>query len=127
MPLDAAAIRQAVMETLAQQPPGQSAQVAQLDKSLYHHVGLPVLIGGNALDLASTEYALSKPGLKEGNGLLANRGVRYGLKAGGTALEALLFNKLAEKHPKLATGLGIAAGAVPALVGLHNLSLAKSR
>ena len=88
----------------------------------YQHYGRPTLWGGVALDQGTTQYALARPGFRETNTRLGgNRAVNAAIEIGVTGLADFLFSRMSKRHPKLATALGIAAGASSGISGLRNL------
>lgn len=124
MPLDLspAALSRAIGGMDAEQ-----SEPSQKDpRGLFKHVGLPALIGGQGLDLATTLYALKKGGYEEANPILGNSPMKIGLLKGATTAGlALLANKVSKNHPKAALMMALmggAAGAVPGAMNLKTLS-----
>lgn len=88
----------------------------------------PVLacLAGNALDLASTEYALARLGNREANPVVPfSRPERIAIKSGTAALSALAIHHLMPEHPTLARWLGYSIGGSLSLVAIHNIRLAQ--
>ena len=79
----------------------------------------------NAGDLASTEYALSRPDLiaVEGNVLMQHRTARVSLKSGATAIEVWGLRKMHATHPKVAKGVAIGLTAFNGYLAVHNLRM----
>jgi hypothetical protein len=83
------------------------------------------LVGaGQVADIVTTELALARPGLREGNPLVRERAVRIGLKTGVTLGLTLACNKLRQRakprHARLLAVLGFSVGAAAAV---HNVRM----
>ena len=94
-------------------------------RGLYRKVGVPALLGGIGLDLAST-YRVLRQGGHEANpvyGKDASFGKIAAINAGITAGIALALDRVAKKHPKAATGAAVGIGGVRGAVGVRNLRL----
>jgi hypothetical protein len=110
--------------TDAQRPTPQPPKTS----GLFRKVGIPAMIGGQALDYGSTLAALQQPGAQEGNPVMrgaASNPITLALAKMGpaAALAYLLEKKLAPNHPKLATGVAIGVGALGAGLGARNLAV----
>lgn len=63
----------------------EQSEPSQKDpRGLFKKVGLPALIGGQGLDLATTLMALHKGGYEEANPILGNSPMKIGLMKGAT-------------------------------------------
>lgn len=82
--------------------------------------------GGNIADIASSLYGL-KHGNTEANPVVGNDPINLLIsKVASMIAQEWGVNQIAKSgHPKIATGLGYALGAVPAIVAAHNVSIAK--
>lgn len=84
--------------------------------------------GAAAMDLASTEYALARGGVHEGNPLMRSRGVRLGVNAGATALCVWTTRRLQERgRPGLARLLKVGVVVLRVGVAVHNVHAARAR
>lgn len=85
-------------------------------------IALPI-IGGNAFDLGSTLFALSKQNTYEANPFLRNADSSgmVAIKTASTATQLWALNKLRKKHPKLARGIAIGIGVALSAVAVNNL------
>jgi hypothetical protein len=93
--------------------------------NLFRRIALPYNIGTNIYDIKTTNDAINS-GFYESNPLYgSNPGLtRLSLTKAATIGPSLYFlDKLSKSHPKLALGLGLAAGSVPLIAGLHNRSI----
>jgi hypothetical protein len=91
--------------------------------SLAHAQGaVGAIVLGNVADIVSTEIALQRPGLREGNPVLGQSATqRIAVKAAGTAVQVWIVRKLDRSgHPKLARVVGYSAGAALTGVAWHN-------
>jgi hypothetical protein len=70
----------------------------------------------SSVDLATTEWALSKPGIVEGHPLLGNRGVRYAMK-GTVAVGVAAITHRLETRGKRRAARVVRWGAVALQVG----------
>ena len=80
------------------------------------------------MDLGSTIWGLQQPGISEANPFLGPKPSATKLaliKGAGTAGQALLYELLSKKHPKLAGVLGIAGGGVSGAIGARNIAVAR--
>lgn len=91
---------------------------------ILHKVGMPLIAAGQFADAKTTIDALKRPGTQEANGMMksivGNSAALYGTKAAVAAGEMYGLHKLGKNHPKLATGLSIALGALPLAVAASN-------
>ena len=92
----------------------------------FRKIGLPALLAGTGLDVAST-YMAGQRGLQESNPLLGkdakNAAILSALISGGGAV---LFDQLSKKSPamnKVANILGIGIGGLRGAVGVRNLGV----
>lgn len=92
-----------------------------------HRLGLPVMIGGQAADLATTLQALHSGRGQEQNRLLGSSVAQIAAtKAGATALAAWLLDRKASKeHPKAALAAMLTLGAIGAGLAAHNAQVGK--
>ena len=80
----------------------------------------------NAADVASTEWALKKPGVVEANPIMrGGGGGRVGLKAGATVGQGFILYKLNKKHPTITKWIGVGLIAVPTIAAVHNMQVAR--
>jgi hypothetical protein len=81
---------------------------------------------GQVADLVSTEYALTRPALREGNPLLGNRAVRIPAKLAVAALGAWATHRLRKKgqHGR-ARALAVVGFAIGAGFAVHNVRMAQ--
>jgi hypothetical protein len=77
----------------------------------------------NGGDLASTEYALTRPDIvaTELNPLMHHRPVRIALKAGVATAEIVALRHMAKTHPKIAKAYAIGLIAANSYFTVHNL------
>ena len=84
------------------------------------------IILGNVADIVSTELALQRGGVHEGNAILSQRMTqRIALKAAGTAAQVWIVGRLGKEHPRLAKVVGYSAGAFFGGVTIHNLRVSR--
>lgn len=108
------------------QPLVQSAQ-ALIEKQHQHDFRtkwLPLMIGGNVADAATTMAAMRQPGMVEQNPLLGSHpgDARVLLtKLVMTALPAMAADHLSKTHPTLAKVLSLLSGGVPAAAAISNI------
>jgi hypothetical protein len=82
-----------------------------------------VIIAGNVLDAVSTEIALQRPGLREGNAVLGQSPARrLALKAAGTAAQVWIVRVVGRRHPRAAKIVGYGAGVFLGGVSAWNFS-----
>lgn len=80
-----------------------------------------VIAGTSAADLATTEWALTKPGLAEANPLLQQQGPRVALKVAGTVVVISAYKELRrQKKHKAAKILAISVSALWAGAAVNN-------
>ena len=85
------------------------------------------MMGASAADLASTEYALRKPGLAEANPLMQGPAFRYAVKAATTAAVLASYRELNRRgKKKAAKALALFAIAAWSAAAAHNLHMALS-
>lgn len=93
-------------------------------KGAFRKVGLPAMVAGDAADTITTIAALKRGGTKEANPVMApfakHPAALAGVKGGMALVKALILDKLADKHPKLATGLGVGLGALSGGLAVSN-------
>jgi hypothetical protein len=93
-------------------------------RGLYRKVGLPAMLAGIGLDLASTHHVMSRGG-HEANpvyGKDASFGKVAAINAGIAAGIALALDRVAKKHPKAATAAAASIGGVRGAVAARNWS-----
>ena len=79
---------------------------------------------GNALDALSTEIALQRPGVREGNHILGqSMPRRLMVKSLGTAVQVYLTRKIATRHPTVARVLGYSIGGALSAVAVRNFRM----
>lgn len=90
-----------------------------------YRIGQMAATGGNVADLATSLNLLSKPGFRESNPLMGgSTGAQLAGKTAATLGELYGMHKLAQAgHPKIAGGLGLMFGAIPAIAAIHNARL----
>ena len=82
--------------------------------------------GAKLLDLGSTEYALGRGGVHEGNMLMRSRAVRWTAGAAEVALETWATRELQRHdHPKAARFLKWGVVGLRVMVAVHNIRLAR--
>lgn len=80
--------------------------------------------GAKFSDLASTEYVLRHPGIREGNPLMQNQGMRVATSIAGPIMLNWGTEQLRQKgHGRLAFWLRIFAGSVWTYVTVNNMRL----
>ena len=80
-----------------------------------------LLVAFAGADLATTEYALTRPGFYEANPLMQERWVRVPVKVGVTGFVYWHTEKLRENHPKLAFAYRVMVVAMWGYAVAHNL------
>jgi hypothetical protein len=81
---------------------------------------------GQLADLVSTEYALTRPALREGNPLLGSRGVRIPAKLAVAALGAWATHRIRKRgHHGRARALAVVGFAIGAGFAVHNVRMAR--
>lgn len=100
-------------------------------KRLFRSLGLPILVGGQLADGVSTVRALGREGTQERNttlyGAHPSAGRVLGTKAAVTAPMAVLLDRVAEDHPKLALALALGVGGVGFGAAAHNARQGRRR
>ena len=100
--------------------------VSSADRDRFSKIGLPALIGGNVADLATTLQAISSGRAQEANpAMRGSTGKMIAMKAGTTAAEAYLLDRLAKKNPKAAFLAALAIGGFGAGLAVHNSRVGK--
>lgn len=109
----------------AAQTPAPSPQ--DDDRRKLHEIGLPAMIGGNVADIATTLQAIHAGRAREANPLMGHGGTAgmVAMKAGTTAAEAFLLEKLAKEHPKAAYIAALTLGGIGGALALHNATVGK--
>ena len=81
------------------------------------------IILGNVADIVSTELALQRGGVHEGNAIMSQRlPQRIAVKAAGTVFQVWMVRQIGKDHPRLAKVVGYSAGAFFGGVTLWNAS-----
>lgn len=106
-------------------PPAPSPQDDQ--RRQFHQIGLPAMLGGNIADLGTTLQAIHAGRATEANPLMGHGGTAgmVAMKAGTTAAEAFLLEKLAKDHPKAAFVSALTLGAIGGALAVHNATVGK--
>ena len=116
---------QVLEATLRQAPPAVAAASTEKPKDTLRSLRWAGLLGSNLWDAVPTLDALDRPHTREANPLMrpltSNPVALVATKAGAGVLEALLLDRVARKHPKLANGIGLGITGALAGVGIHNL------
>lgn len=91
-----------------------------------HEIGLPVLIGGQVADIATTVQAIRSGRAREVNPAMGKTlGRMIAMKAATTAAEAYLIEKMAKDHPKAALVMALTLGGIGAGLSVHNSRVGK--
>lgn len=86
-----------------------------------HQIGLPVLLGGQIADLVTTLQAIHDGRASEANPLMRHGAAgMIAMKAGTTAAEAYLLEKMAKDHPKAALITALTLGGIGTALAVHN-------
>lgn len=85
---------------------------------------LGAILIGNALDALSTEIALQRPGVREGNPVMGqSMPQRLIVKTLSTSAMVYLTKRLARRHPTRARVIGYGISAVMSAVAVHNFRM----
>lgn len=89
-----------------------------------------ILHGGNGADLITTLDVLNSGQGKEANPIFGsdpNKGLLIGSKVASSLMTDYFLSKLAKKHPKLANGIAIGAGAGLSAIAARNYKIGHSK
>ena len=98
--------------------------LAQAQPSGRAQDAIGAILLGNALDALSTEIALQRPGVREGNPFMGqSMPQRLIVKTLTTAATVYLTRTLAKRHPTVARVLGYSIGGALSAVAVHNFRM----
>ena len=123
MPIDlhGPEVRAAILRQLEADP---APSAPKGDHGPLHKYGIPALVAGDMADAVTTIQALKRPGTYEANPIAAPFGTHpaamLAFKGGSALVKALILEKLADRHPKWAAGLGVGLGAYSGALALRN-------